>query len=194
VADAWDDGDDSPTKRGLAGDRDPDGVHIPTAVRTAATQDLSRLAGIEAAADGMFADFFGYDPGWGAPTSGEWRAAQPGFLLVATEGEEVIGFAHVLEREGHAHLEQLAVRPDRGRRGAGTALVRAVLGEAAARGHAEVTLCTYADVPWNAPFYRRLGFTEVTELAPHLQRIRDRELRLDLERHGRRVVMAAPTR
>ena len=56
------------------------------------------------------------------------------------------------------HLEELDVLPGHGRQGIGTRLVRALCDGARGRGIAAVTLCTFRDVPWNAPFYERLGF------------------------------------
>jgi ribosomal protein S18 acetylase RimI-like enzyme len=144
------------------------------------------LQPLEARADAMFEPVFG-PLDWDPPQDGAARAAEPGFLLVA--GDPPAGFAHALLIDGAVHLEQLAVEPALGRRGIGTALVEAVCAEAAARGHDRVSLCTYADVPWNAPFYRRLGFREVTLLEPYQERLRDTERRIGLERHGRRVVM-----
>ena len=99
-----------------------------------------------------------------------------------------------MELERIAHLEQLAVRPAVLRRGIGSALVRAAMAEAAARGYDEISLCTYADVPWNAPFYRLLGFEEVAEPGPLHRRMRDHERQIGLDQHGRRVVMRASTR
>jgi ribosomal protein S18 acetylase RimI-like enzyme len=159
-------------------------------VRPARREDLHLLAGIEGEADQTFVSLFG-PLDWDPPSPGTWRMAAPGYLLVA--GEPVVGFAHVLEVEGWAHLEQLAVRPSHHRRGIGTSLVRAALVEAAERGYDVLTLCTYADVPWNAPFYRALGFEELSDLSPVHRRMRDHERDLGLEKHGRRVVMSAPT-
>lgn len=164
---------------------------MPLTVRPAGQDDLPLLAPIEGAADQLYVELFG-DPGWDPPTPGEARAAQPGFLLVAEVDDVVVGFAHALDLDGHLHLEQLAVHPDHGRRGVGTALVRAALGEARARGHEQLTLSTYADVPWNAPFYRRLGFRELDVLPPHLATLREEERSLGLERHGRRLMMVGP--
>jgi predicted N-acetyltransferase YhbS len=56
------------------------------------------------------------------------------------------------------HLAELDVLPDHQRRGVGRALVSRVERWGGARGFAEVTLTTYRDVPWNGPFYRRLGY------------------------------------
>lgn len=153
-------------------------------IRFAREEDLDLLAGIEDDADRRFIERFRPEH-WGSAVSGRTRAEEPGFLLVAVE-EEVVGFAHVLERDGlerdGAHLEQLAVRPTSGRRGHGRALVRAGLAEAARRGHEVMTLETYADVPWNAPFYSALGFVETGAAADPA-----------LERYGRRVRMTAST-
>lgn len=155
-------------------------------VRFAEAADLPGLAAIEAGGDELFDDLFG-GVDWDPPQPGEGRAAQPGFLLVA--GSPAVGFAHVLEEPGSAHLEQLVVRAEFSRRGIGSGLVEACCAEAARRGHDQLSLTTYADVPWNAPYYRRLGFVEVAEpvgvsvLSRHLNDERD------LERHGRRVAM-----
>jgi GNAT superfamily N-acetyltransferase len=160
-----------------------------TAVRPARREDLDQVTAIEGEADQMFVPLFG--PLDWRPTKGQWRMGVPGFLLVA--GEPVAGFAHVMELEGIAHLEQLAVRPTMQRQGIGTALVRAAMAEATGRGYGEMSLCTYADVPWNAPFYAALGFEELTEVGPLHRRMRDHEQQIGLDKHGRRVVMTAPT-
>ena len=61
---------------------------------------------------------------------------------------------------------------------------------AAEQGARGVTLRTFADVPWNAPFYARLGFTPVPEPLPaFLQLLRDREIRMGIDQGGRRVAM-----
>ncbi|TQN31029.1 ribosomal protein S18 acetylase RimI-like enzyme [Haloactinospora alba] len=64
-----------------------------------------------------------------------------------------------------AYLEELAVRPDRGGAGLGTALLRAVCDRARERGLSWVTLTTFRDVRFNAPFYTRRGFAELPSLA-----------------------------
>jgi len=156
-------------------------------VRPARRDELGEITAIEGEADQVFVPLFG--PLDWQPTPAIERIGPPGFLLVA--GDPPAGFAHVLELEGLAHLEQLAVRPAMFRRGIGTALVRAALAEAGRRGYGEISLCTYADVPWNAPFYRLLGFEEVAAPGPLHRRMREHEQEIGLDRHGRRVVMTA---
>jgi ribosomal protein S18 acetylase RimI-like enzyme len=164
-------------------------------VRTASAADLPHLAAIEDAGAPQFRDHFGEatEPVLlSRAPDGHDRAAQPGFLLVA--GRPPVGFVHVLEIEGHAHLEQLSVRPDLQRQGIGAALVRAAMAQARRLGFDRLSLCTYRDVPWNGPFYRGLGFTEVTELAPYERRLRDKERELRLDVNGVRSVMEVALR
>jgi len=93
----------------------------------------------------------------------EFAAAQAaGRLWVALVDDVPVGFAHVVLRaDGVPHLEEIDVHPAHGRKGLGAALVGAVCAWAAAAGHREVTLTTFRDVAWNAPFYARLGFAVV---------------------------------
>lgn len=155
-------------------------------VRPARAADLPLLAAIETDADGLFLERFG-NPPWDPPTPGQDRVAQPGFVLVA--GRPPVGFAHVLEVHGEAHLELFAVRREHGRQGTGTALVSAAKAEARALGHRRLTLSTYRDVPWNAPFYARLGFTELHELEHWHRDAQRHEERMGLLEHGERIIM-----
>jgi GNAT superfamily N-acetyltransferase len=160
-----------------------------TTIRLALPADLPFLAPIEDAGDRLFDERFG-GVDWPAASTGEERAGEPGFILVAADGEGiVIGFAHVLDLDGRWHLEQIAVDPARGRRGVGGELLDATHRELVRRGAPEVTLMTYADVPWNAPFYARHGYVELDPLPAHLVPLRENEARYDLSRHGRRVAM-----
>lgn len=72
-----------------------------------------------------------------------------------------VGFAVAQPVAGWYHLKELSVDPGHGRHGIGTELVSTVLSAANQRGFPAVSLTTYREVPFNAPFYRRLGFTEL---------------------------------
>ncbi len=90
--------------------------------------------------------------------------AEEGNLLVAVAPDgKVVGFAAFWPLDGLAHLCELDVHPDHGGRGLGRRLIAA--GEAWARGQGmpAMTLATFVDVPWNAPFYARLGFVHYPE-------------------------------
>lgn len=165
-------------------------------IRLATAQDLDALAGIEESADSRFEAWFGPAPfGSSAGTDGHRRAARSRFILVATVGPGLVGFAQVLDVEGGAHLEQLSVRAEAGRQGAGRALVYAATDRALANGSHSMTLRTYADVPWNGPFYETCGFREIPDAdsAWHREMLRHED-ELGLAKHGRRVLMARELR
>ena len=91
-------------------------------------------------------------------------AQTDGRLWVALADDEPVGFAIVeMLADGLPHLDEIDVHPDHGRRGLGTALVRAVCDWTAAREFPEITLTTFRAVRWNMPFYARMGFEPVPE-------------------------------
>ena len=101
-------------------------------------------------------------------------AQRAGRLWVAlSEAREPIGMALVDTVDGLPHLGELDVRPEYGRRGVGTSLVRTVQAWALDAGMPAISLTTFSHLPWNAPFYERLGFRQLAndELTPGLQAI-----------------------
>lgn len=106
-----------------------------------------------------------------------------GQLLTArVKDGPVVGFALLERRDGVTHLEELDVLPEHGRKGVGATLVRHVCDWAKAMGDHAVTLCTFRDVPWNAPFYERMGFRRLApeEHSAWLQEHVDEETRKGL--------------
>ena len=138
-------------------------------IRAAEGPDFAAAERIETEADAALIEWLQATTWWPA-ASAEQRAASAGFMLVAElcAGSGLVGFAHVLEVDGAAHLEQVSVLPAFGRQGIGRRLVDAAADLARERGHRELTLRTFAEVPWNAPFYSTCGF-EVTEPASAFQ-------------------------
>jgi N-acetylglutamate synthase-like GNAT family acetyltransferase len=121
-------------------------------------------------------------------------AQQRGHLWVALADDVPVGFAHIEVLEPTvAHLAEIDVHPDHGRRGVGTELVFSVCRWAAANGYSCVTLTTFRDVPWNRPFFARLGFEEIPpeELSPALLSVIEDETRRGLD-SSRRVAMRRP--
>lgn len=86
-----------------------------------------------------------------------------GILRVAEIDARAVGFALCGEIDGQAHLFEMDVVPEYGRRGIGSALLESVCSEAAERGFSAITLTTLRDVPWNAPFYAVRGFAELLQ-------------------------------
>ncbi|WP_335988230.1 GNAT family N-acetyltransferase [Glycomyces sp. MUSA5-2] len=95
--------------------------------------------------------------------------------------------------DGALHIEQVSVHPDRARRGLGRALIDHAAAVAAERGLDALTLTTFRDVPWNAPYYERLGFAPLDDdaLTSGLRAIRDRESAHGIDRWPR-VCMRRP--
>ncbi|HEX6941492.1 MAG TPA: bifunctional NAD(P)H-dependent oxidoreductase/GNAT family N-acetyltransferase [Gemmatimonadaceae bacterium] len=117
-----------------------------------------------------------------------------GNLWVALAGNTPVGFAHVeIIDATTAHLEEIDVFPAHGCRGLGARLVTEVCEWAASTGYDSVTLRTFRDVPWNRPFYERLGFRVVPDagLSPALRAIAEDETRRGLD-PSRRVAMERP--
>ena len=161
-------------------------------ITTATAEHLEVLSEIELAAATMFE---GYVPASvplvSTPQSKFQGAQRKGLLWVALYGENPVGFALVeMLAEDLPHLEEIDVTPTHGRRGLGTALVHTVLEWVKRAGHQQLTLTTFRNVPWNMPFYSRLGFVEIPthELRLELEAVVQDEADRGLDR-DQRVVM-----
>jgi len=154
--------------------------------------DLPRIAPIELAAARLLA---GHAPEVVlkevTPVHDLQAAQRHGRLWVALSNDVPVGFALVeLLEPDAAHLEEIDVHPDHGRQGLGTRLVGRVCQWAETHRIGAVTLTTFRDVPWNMPFYARLGFEEIAPaaLTPALRELREDEARRGLDPR-RRVAM-----
>lgn len=87
-----------------------------------------------------------------------------------TSSGRTIGFALAEIVDGEVHLSEIDVLPEQSRRGVGTCLVKRVCEWARERGSDAVTLTTFRHIPWNAPFYAKLGFETIpeSEIGPDL--------------------------
>jgi len=165
---------------------------VPGPVRVASFEELAGLPRVEVAADALLAGYLNVQlpstPDLGGAVDILARAA-----AVLVVGSPPVGFAQLDVVDGRAHLQQLAVDPIYGRRGLGTALVQACGMWAARHAFSELTLTTFAQVPFNAPFYSRLGFRVIDDavLPPGLAVLRRQEAASGLDALGPRVAMRA---
>ncbi|GLZ42084.1 GNAT family N-acetyltransferase [Actinokineospora sp. NBRC 105648] len=92
----------------------------------------------------------------------------------------VAGFLLAEEVGGCAHVAEVSVHPDYRGRGFGGHLLTHVGAWAWGQGMPAVTLTTFRDVPWNAPYYERLGF-RVVEPSEALREVVAREALIGLD-------------
>ncbi|MFG3341012.1 GNAT family N-acetyltransferase [Glycomyces sp. NPDC048151] len=106
---------------------------------------------------------------------------------VAVEDEHPVAYLIALPVDGALHIEQVSVHPEQARRGIGRALIDHAAARAATDGLDSLTLTTFTDVPWNAPYYARCGFAPIApdDLTPGLRKIREHETALGLDRWPR---------
>ncbi|MDN3646456.1 GNAT family N-acetyltransferase [Pontixanthobacter aestiaquae] len=95
------------------------------------------------------------------------RLIGKGHCLVALSGDEIIGFLASEPHRRQLHIVEVSVHADYQGRGIGAGLMRAAKIDAHNSGFTALTLTTFRDVAWNAPFYSRLGFVEIEDLEAH---------------------------
>jgi ribosomal protein S18 acetylase RimI-like enzyme len=154
-------------------------------IRSARIEELPLLSLIEQSAARLFLDtpyaFLVNDE----PLSLDFVQQQfrAGRVWVAVDCHEiVVGYAIAREVDDTLYLQQIDVEPEHGRRGIGTALVTTVCAWAKQQGYSIVSLSTFRDLHWNAPFYSKLGFCHVdeAELTTGFQQIRLKEFEAGL--------------
>ncbi|MEU2384681.1 GNAT family N-acetyltransferase [Streptomyces sp. NPDC012461] len=130
-------------------------------IRPAAPGDLPALQDIERAAGAPFRDVDMAEIADDEPPSLGMleRYRRAGRCWVAADGTgRPAGYLLAEPVDGALHVEQVSVHPRAARRGVGRALLEHAAGRAREEGLTALTLTTFADVPWNAPYYARLGF------------------------------------
>ena len=133
-------------------------------IRLAEPEDLAALPAIEGAAGESFRalgmDEIADDPPPSLAALAGYQA--DGRAWVATDDlNRPVAYILVLLVGLNAHIEQVSVRPDHAGKRLGAGLIDAVAGWALGEGLSALTLTTFEDVPWNAPYYARLGFRVV---------------------------------
>ncbi len=128
--------------------------------------DAAAIQEIERDADSRFAAVLGagWAPAWQPSSSEELveAAQQAALFVIAPVDGPPCGYLWMEPLEGAGQIAELAVTRAHGRKGLGRLLLATAEAWAARRGFAALTLTTFRDVPWNAPFYGRCGFMEIS--------------------------------
>ncbi len=139
-------------------------------LRLARPEDAASLPAIERSA----AQLFRTDPELtylaDAPGISEARhrvLIGKGRCLVALQSGQITGFLSARSFGREIHIEEMSVLASSQRSGIGAGLMRAAMVDARNSGFQAITLTTFSDIAWNAPFYARLGFVEVEDISAH---------------------------
>jgi GNAT superfamily N-acetyltransferase len=159
-------------------------------IRPAGPADLTTLRDIEQAAGLAFRDIgmpdIADDDLPSLAELDEYRRGGRAWVAV-DGGDRPVAYLIADRVDGSLHVEQVSVDPAHARQGIGRALIEHLADLARAEGVRGLTLTTFTDVPWNAPYYERCGFRRLAEdeLTPGLRSIREREAEHGLDRWPR---------
>lgn len=163
-------------------------------IRPPTTDELPILREIESAGGQAFAAIgmrlIADDPPPPVATLAAYR--DDGRVWVATDADDrPVAFVLADVVDGDGHISQVSVHPDHAGRRIGAALIEHVAAWARDRGLPALTLTTYTDVPWNGPYYARLGFRPIpdADLTPELRAIRAEEIGRGLDRWPRTAMI-----
>lgn len=143
---------------------------IDFSIRLAREEDAEHLPAIELAASKLFDTIEGLSHSAGRqalPAAVQRALIRKGHSLVAEADGRIIGFLSTEVHRRELHIREFSVLPEMQRKSVGSVLLRAVEIDARNSGFDALTLTTFADVPWNAPFYARRGFEIVLDVESH---------------------------
>jgi GNAT superfamily N-acetyltransferase len=169
----------------------------PVSIRATHASEPPALQAIETAAGRQFIDVGLAEVAGHPPQSlgdhERYRLAGRSWVAV-DDHDRPVAFLLAGLIDGNAHVEEVSVHPAHARRRIGAALLDHLAAWAGAGGLPAVTLTTFAEVPWNAPYYERCGFVRLDDrgLPPGLAAIRRTELTRFDAGHPR-VAMTRPT-
>jgi GNAT superfamily N-acetyltransferase len=151
-----------------------------TVIRLATVADAAALAGIEESSGEAFRaipglEWIAEDDGIALDTARDQIAA--GTVWVAARHGVILAFLSAERFGDELHVWQASTLYEVQGQGVGRAMFAHIIAEARGHGLAAVTLTTFRDVRWNAPFYESLGFriVEHDEAGDRLRAILDAE-------------------
>ena len=167
----------------------PMGLHM-IKIRQATVQDYGGLPAMEADAGQLFRAFGIPLIADMPPNPVEYYHELPKSSVVfvaRTSSEEIVGFAVGLVIDGQAYLKEVSVKRAVSQQGVGRTLVANIIAWAKEKSFHYLTLTTFRDLPFNAPFYAKLGFQEF--VPDHdwseLKKIREQEKKSGMDEYSR---------
>ena len=145
-------------------------------IRTARLEEILRLQEIEVAAGEPFRQLGMLSIADDDPPTAESliEAIGRGMCWVyETRASGIVAYLAATGLRSSLHIEQVSVDPAFARLRYGARLIEHAEQDAASRGYALLTLTTFTEVPWNAPYYSSLGFQEF--LNPELAEVLNSE-------------------
>jgi GNAT superfamily N-acetyltransferase len=172
---------------------------VDVTLRPATAADIGRMRAIEIAAGQLFSsvgmdEIAADDPPTVELLRDHIDAGTAWVAEMASGGRaSVVGYVIASIVDGAVHIDQVSVDPIVGRQGIGRRLLATVADWAQAGGIEDVTLTTFRDVPWNGPYYARLGFSELapSDVGPELGAVVAKEAGEGLD-PSLRICMRAP--
>ena len=163
-------------------------------IRAAAAEDLPVLRDIEWAAGDAFRDLGMHQVADDPPPAIEIlrRFQRDGRAWVFVDAaDRPVAYLLVEAVDGRAHVEQVSVHPAHAHNGIGRQLIDRADSWAAEHELPGLTLTTYVQVPWNGPYYQRLGFRYLNdeEISEGLRAIREEEAASGLDKWPRGVMI-----
>ncbi|MEY4511510.1 MAG: hypothetical protein RLZZ450_3632 [Pseudomonadota bacterium] len=159
-------------------------------LRLARTADLARLPAVEMAAAQRFLSSLHPDAAEGFPISvalHQTWLAHDGVWIAETAHREIAGFACWVPLAMDMYVVELDVHPVHAGNRVGAQLLDALSTFGGRLGFGRLVLRTFSDVPWNAPYYHRLGFEALPEREEHpeLTSVRHHEASVGLDTAAR---------
>lgn len=108
--------------------------------------------------------------------------------LIITVNEEAVGFITTESiSKNQLYISEFSIHENYQKRGLGSKLLNYLINDAKEQGIALMTLTTFINVPWNAPFYAHYGFQIIEEnkLPSYLQKSLQEEAELGLPKDER---------
>jgi len=132
------------------------------AIRLMQPDDVPALQALEKAARSRYGRLDGFRFVVEAPPIADGRLLA-GQTFVAMLSGQTVGLILLEPQDGTIYIANISVSPDASNKGVGRALMQTAEDYAAETNLPALTLTTFKAPPWNAPWFRKLGYLTLPE-------------------------------